>query len=128
MQFTSRRIVMLMHQTLSAPVRIVGMAVTIVAASLFANVASAQGGTAVSTVVAYSDLDLSMSGDAARLYSRLQYAAKKVCNSYDSRNLRTMEKHEACYADALNAAVDEVDDAKLTALHTAEPRIRVARG
>jgi UrcA family protein len=118
---------MLMHQSLSAPVRVVGMAVAIAAATLCSGIASAKGRDAVSAVVGYADLDLSLAADANRLYARLKYASKKVCNSYDTRNLRTLEKHEACYADALNAAVAKVDDAKLTSLHAAEPRIRVAR-
>lgn len=118
---------MLMHQSLSAPVRVIGMALAIAAASLVADIASAKEHDAVSTVVGYSDLDLTQSSDTARLYARLQYAAKKVCNSYDSRELRMKERHAACYDSALSKAVAQVDDAKLSSLHAAEPRIRLAR-
>ena len=117
---------MLMHQSLSAPVRVIGMALAIAAASLVADIASAKDG-AVSTVVGYSDLDLTQSSDTSRLYARLQYAAKKVCNSYDSRELRMKERHAACFDAALSKAVAQVNDAKLSSLHAAEPRIRLAR-
>ena len=104
---------MLMHQSLSAPVRVVGMAVAIAAASLLASVASAKG-DAVSAVVAYSDLDLTQSADATRLYSRLRYASQKVCASYASRELRMQRLYAACMDDALSAAVERVNDAKLS--------------
>ena len=117
---------MLMHQSLSAPVRVVGMALTIAAASLLANVAAAKD-DAVSAVVGYSDLDLTQSADATRLYSRLKYVSQKVCASYASRELRMQRLHAACMDDALSAAVEKVNDTKLSSLHAAEPRIRLAR-
>jgi UrcA family protein len=118
---------MLMHQSLSAPVRVIGLTLAIAAASLVAGIASAEDHGAVKTVVNYSDLDLTQSADTARLYARLQYASKKVCSSYDSRELRMQERHAACYDAALSKAVAEVNDAKLSSLHAAEPRIRLAR-
>lgn len=118
---------MLMHQSLSAPVRVIGMALAIAAASLLADIASASEHGAVTTVVGYSDLDLNQSSDATRLYSRLKYASKKVCNSYDTRNLRMQTLFESCYDSALSGAVAKVNDAKLSSLHASEPRIRLAR-
>jgi len=75
----------------------------------------------------YSDLDLTSSSDTARLYARLKYASKKVCNSYDSRALGTRDLHAVCFDQALNSAVAEVNDARLTSLHASEPKIRLAR-
>jgi UrcA family protein len=117
---------MLMHQSLSAPVRVIGMALAIAAASLVADIASAKEQGA-STVVRYSDLDLTQSADAARLYARLKYASKKVCNSYDTRELRTQSLYASCFDAALSKAVAQVNDTKLSSLHAAEPRIRLAR-
>ena len=117
---------MLMHQSRLTPVRAVGAAVVIIAAALVADIAAAKEQGAVSTVVKYSDLDLTRSADTARLYARLKYASQKVCNGYDSRDLGTRDLHAACYDKALSSAVAEVNDAKLTSLHAAEPRIRVA--
>ena len=118
---------MLMHQSRSAPVRVIGMALAIAAASLLADIAAAKEDGRVSTVVGYSDLDLSQSSDAARLYARLKYASQKVCGSYDTRDLRMRELHDACYDAALNQAVERVNEPKLTTVHTTEPKIRLAR-
>ena len=119
---------MLMHQSLSAPVRVVGLALAIAAASLVANVAAAKEDDGrVSTVVNYSDLDLARSEDTARLYARLKYASHKVCFTNDNRNLRVKMVRADCIQGALNRAVERVNEPRLTQLHAAEPRIRVAR-
>jgi UrcA family protein len=118
---------MLMHQSGSASLRVVGTALVIAAASLFAGVASATDSTEVSTVVKYHDLDPSRTGDAQRLYARLKYAAQRVCSTYDSRDLDLQRREEICYDKALSDAVAKVNEPALTALHAAEPRIRVAK-
>jgi UrcA family protein len=123
-----RRIVMLMHQSRLTPVRVVGAVIAITAATLIADIAAAKERGAVTTVVGYSDLDLTQSADTARLYERLKYASQRVCNSYDGRELRMQLLHEACYDTALNDAVAKVNDAKLSSLHAAEPRVKLARG
>jgi UrcA family protein len=122
-----RRIVMLMHQSRLTPVRVIGAVVAIAAATLLADIAAAKDRDAVSAVVNYSDLDLTQSADTARLYARLKYASQKVCNSYDTRVLRMQRLHESCYDAALSSAVAQVNDAKLSSLHAAEPKIRLAR-
>lgn len=119
---------MLMHQSRLAPVRVVGAALAVAAAMLIADIAAAKEQGAAHTVVNYSDLDLTQSADTQRLYARLKYASQKVCASYDSRELRMQSLREACLDQALSAAVEQVNDAKLTSLHAAaEPRIRLAR-
>jgi UrcA family protein len=119
---------MLMHQSRSAPSRIIALALAIGAASLIADVASARDDGQVSTVVNYRDLDLSQAADAQRLYARLKRASKEVCyTSLDVRSLRIHRRQEACYAEALDRAVERVNEPALTALHSAEPRVRVAR-
>jgi UrcA family protein len=120
---------MLMHQSRSAPVRVIGTALVIAAASMIAAVASAKGDDGrVSTVVSYGDLNLSQAGDVARLYARLKYASEKVCYVTDDyHNLRLKQLQADCMQGALNRAVASVNEPKLTQLHAAEPRIRVAR-
>ena len=62
-----------------------------------------------------------------RLYARLKYASEKVCYvSDDNRNLRIKHLQADCMQGALNRAVERVNEPKLTQLHAAEPRIRVA--
>ena len=119
---------MLMHQSRLAPVRVFGAALAIAAAMLIGDIAAAKEREAASAVVNYSDLDLTQSADTQRLYARLRYASQRVCASYDSRELRMQSLREACLDKALSAAVEQVNDAKLTSLHAAaEPRIRLAR-
>ena len=117
---------MLMHQSRSAPSRVIVLALAIGAASLIADVATAKD-EGVSTVVNYRDLDPSRATDAQRLYGRLKYASKQVCSSYEGRGLQMWRQRDACVDEALTKAVEEVNEPLLTALHAAEPRIRVAR-
>jgi len=120
---------MLMHQSRSTSVRVIGTALVIAAASMIAAVASAKGNDgSFSTVVRYGDLDLTQSADVSRLYARLKYASEKVCYvTDDSKNLRVKTLQADCMQGALNRAVASVNEPKLTQLHAAEPRIRVAR-
>jgi UrcA family protein len=120
---------MLMHQSHSTSVRVIGTALVIAAASMIAAVASAKGNDgSFSTVVRYGDLDLTQSADVSRLYARLKYASEKVCYvTDDSKNLRMKTLQADCMQGALNRAVASVNEPKLTQLHAAEPRIRVAR-
>src|ERR1044071_5974571 len=102
---------MLMHQSRSAPLRVIGTALVIAAASMLATIASAKEDDGrVSTVVRYGDLDLSQSTDVARLYGRLKYASEKVCYvSDDNRNLRVKMVRADCVQGALNRAVERVN-------------------
>ena len=120
---------MLMHQSRAASVRVIGTALVVAAASMIAAVASAKGNDgSFSTVVRYSDLDLTQSADVSRLYARLKYASEKVCYvTDDSKNLRAKTLQADCMQGALNRAVAQVNEPKLTQLHAQEPRIRVAR-
>jgi len=118
---------MLMHQSRLAPSRIIAVALAIGVASLIADVAAAKEIGQFSTVVKYSDLDPSQTADAARLYARLKFAADKVCGVEMTRDLKVQRQRDACYVQALNEAVEKVNQPQLTALHAAEPRIRVAR-
>jgi UrcA family protein len=118
---------MLMHQSRSAPVRVIGTALVIAMTSLIATVASAKDDGQFSAVVKYGDLDLSKVSDVERLYSRLQQASEQVCYTYRDRTLRMRQLLADCSNGALSRAVEMVNEPKLTQLHAAEPRIRVAR-
>jgi UrcA family protein len=118
---------MLMHQSRSAPSRVIGLALAIAAASLIADIASAKENDSVSTVVRYYELDLSQSADAQRLYARLKQASKQVCFTHLTRSLSMKRMQDACADEALSRAVKRVNQPQLTALHAAEPRLRLAR-
>ena len=120
---------MLMHQSRSAPLRVIGTALVITAASMIAAVAAAtENDGRISTVVRYGDLDLTQSADVGRLYARLKYASQKVCyRTDDYHDLRLKALQLDCMQGALNRAVETVNEPKLTQLHAGEPRIRVAR-
>jgi UrcA family protein len=118
---------MLMHQSRLQPIRVVGAVLAIAAATLIADVAAAKEPGVAHTVVNYSDLDLTRSEDAARLYARLKNASQQVCYSHDRLTLRAQRLQQDCIDGALSRAVAKVNDAKVTSLHAAEPRIRLAR-
>ena len=73
---------------------------------------------------------ISISYDKARLeraygpedlYDKMKYASRKLCGSTDIRiagSLRNSVKNTKCYDGTLEAAVQRVDNAALTALHT----------
>lgn len=75
--------------------------------------------------VSYADLDLSSQQDAKILYKRLQRASRHVCREFDGRDLSRLRLRQACYAEALSSAVENVDHTVLTALH-ADKQIRLA--
>jgi UrcA family protein len=80
-----------------------------------------------STTVSFGDLDLSRTSDAQVLYSRLRAAAKSVCGTADARNLRMRNFAFECYQQSLSNAVSDISNANVTALHAADPSIRVAQ-
>jgi UrcA family protein len=79
-------------------------------------------------VVRYADLNLAKTQDAAALYARLGRAAKDVCReTFAGRDLTSKRMRLACQSEAVDAAVAEIDNAALTALHAAEQeRVRLA--
>jgi UrcA family protein len=67
--------------------------------------------------VDYSDLNLASSAAVKVLYRRLRTAATTVCGPFDGRGLARKAVWESCYEQALSAAVLEVSEPELTALH-----------
>jgi UrcA family protein len=73
-------------------------------------------------VVHYSDLDLSQSRDAERLYGRIVKAARIACG-YDPRSeLRRLTISENCIHEAIANAVAQVNSTQLTTIHQAQGR------
>jgi UrcA family protein len=117
--------------TKSSPRRVVRSAVlsfcSAAALSLIAGSALAAQEPA-QKIVRFADLDLAKTQDATELYSRLEHAARSVCRTYAGHDLERKLMRLECEAGALAAAVAEIDDAALSALHTAERRVRLAQG
>ncbi len=69
--------------------------------------------------VHFADLDLGKPAGTEALYGRLQRAARVVCDTYETRLLVQGFAWQACVKSALDRAVDQVGDERLTAYHLA---------
>ncbi|MBI1732956.1 MAG: UrcA family protein [Gammaproteobacteria bacterium] len=67
--------------------------------------------------VTFSDLDLDRGAGAETLYQRLRAAAKKVCGTADGRDLSATHERRRCYREALDRAVNDVNNERLEKLH-----------
>lgn len=72
-----------------------------------------------SVSVSYAGLDLNDPAGMRILYGRLKVAARLVCGGDISgvREVQRILAHKACVDDALDSAVDSIDNASLTTLH-----------
>ncbi|HZF14771.1 MAG TPA: UrcA family protein [Steroidobacteraceae bacterium] len=68
----------------------------------------------VSQTVNYSDLNLARSEGAATLYGRIRSAARHVCTSNDSPELRFATAARTCIKQAIAHAVADVNQPQLT--------------
>ena len=69
--------------------------------------------------------DLSKAQGAEAVYTRLRHAARQVCRPLQSRDVQLKKEHRECLEQALDNAVAQVDNARLTALHRSES-VRIA--
>jgi UrcA family protein len=76
--------------------------------------------------VKFDDLDLTKQKEAEVLYTRLKRAAREVCKQFNGRTAGDMVLFSECYGDALGNAVERVGNGSLSALHSANPALRVA--
>ena len=87
----------------------------------FANLMERESGYE-SVAVSYAELDLSNPVGAEALYDRLQRAAQEVCgvNQRPSSTFYTAgaSERKACYQDALDRAVAQVDQPLVTEQHS----------
>ena len=69
--------------------------------------------------VSHAGLDLNDPAGMHILYGRLKVAARLVCGGDISgvREVQRIFAHKACVDDALDSAVDSIDNAALTTLH-----------
>ena len=70
-----------------------------------------------STVVIYAEREMTTTRDLAALYARIDRAAREVCGRIDGRDLARRADWRNCHAAALDAAIADVNDARLTRLH-----------
>jgi len=68
-------------------------------------------------LVAYGDLNLDSQLGTKVLYARLRNGAEDVCSSMDGRNLFLKRLWQSCFDEAVAAAVVQVNQPGLTALH-----------
>ena len=74
----------------------------------------------LTVTVSYRDLNVHSDEGARELYSRLQRASRKACDTRNRRvvgSLRELAKARQCYNETLSAAVETVDSDALTRLH-----------
>ncbi len=70
-----------------------------------------------STVVRFADLDLNKIEGARELYSRIEKAARKVCNRAEFPRAGQWSSFRECYDKAVDEAVAKVNRPMLAALH-----------
>lgn len=70
-----------------------------------------------SVTVSYADLDLTKEAGVKSLYQRLRTAARQVCGNKDSRYLEDVKDWQRCHDSALETAVNNVGNVRLTAVH-----------
>lgn len=76
-----------------------------------------------SVSVAYSRVDLADEQAVTRLYERLHRASRTVCGKPDLRDLRQRADWQRCRTEALDNAVAQIGDERLTARHRGEPSL-----
>jgi UrcA family protein len=92
--------------------------------------AVARGDEVPSRRVSFADLDLTRSVEAAILYSRIQSAAREVCEPVIvSRPLASLAVTHSCVREAITRAVADVNAPALTSYYLAKmrPTIKVAQ-
>jgi UrcA family protein len=85
-----------------------------------APVVSAQ--EAPSIVVKYSDLDLSTTEGAQKLYKRIKTAASLVCPYENAREMAFKAIGQSCRKEAVERAVRSIHNAELAAVHDEHTR------
>ncbi len=76
------------------------------------------GSLGVSSVpVKFVRADLATPAGARKLYWRIQLAARLACHGRDLRDISQNSSYYACYEQAVDNAVAEVNATELTALH-----------
>ncbi|HZO22373.1 MAG TPA: UrcA family protein [Steroidobacteraceae bacterium] len=69
----------------------------------------------------YSPAEVGSADGAARLYRRIQFAARQACGEADSREVVRYFLAKKCFERAVDDAVAKVDAPALTAVHRNHP-------
>ncbi len=69
-------------------------------------------------IVNYSDINLESAAGAKVLYMRVRDAAEAVCRSHQGRSVREISEYNACFDQAVGAAVASINNPGLTALYS----------
>ncbi len=109
--------------TKSAAILTLGAMLLGSAAVAHADRATELNGSTPEIVVSFKDLDITRQHGINELYSRIQRAAKSVCD-YDRlrKELARQRRSAACYRAAVDDAIQQINHPKLTALHRAKSR------
>jgi|SRR5271167_1670350 len=79
----------------------------------------------LTSVVHFSDLDVSSIEDAKRLYARLRRAATEVCEPLESANPEGASEHRACVTKAIGDAVATINRPLLSQYHRLHTKGRI---
>lgn len=91
-----------------------------VTATGFSASANAQNRTIRTAIVDYADLDLTSEHGQSTLQGRLKGAVRKVCGSYDPKNLVDIQDHGACMTEA-NASAQRASVTIIAAAKSGKP-------
>ncbi len=91
-----------------------------VTATGFSASANAQNRTVRTAVVDYADLDLNSEDGQSTLQGRLKGAVRKVCGSYDPKNLVDVQDHGTCMEEA-NASAQRATVTIMAAAKSGKP-------
>ena len=108
--------------SLANSLSIIGLALSVLATAAQADdiaPASATLRDARTVTVRYADADLASAEGVETLYQRLDRAALRACSRGGDRGADAFADRRACRAAALDAAVAQVQDARLSQLHRA---------
>jgi UrcA family protein len=74
----------------------------------------------VSVKVTFEDLNIRTDAGAKSLYARLQRASRKACDfrSAGLKSIRETTQSRRCYNETLEAAVQKIDNDKLSQIHS----------
>jgi len=105
-----------------------------IATSIGCEAAVASAGSAVNkpflsdppltSVVHFSDLDVSSVDGAKRLYARLRRAASEVCEPLESASAEGASEHGACVSKAIEDAVAHINRPRLSEYHRSHTKGR----
>ena len=96
---------------------LIGFALLCASAVTGAALAQTPAPTVKNVKVNYTRFDAEQPDQAAKLYSRIRFAAREACGEPDVRQLYLLKGYQSCYEQAVELAVAKVNAPALTAIH-----------